>query len=343
MIFFRRRALQVILVGALALVPLTSARADVIQSGGYAVGVDPTGTLYTVDPTLGPVGFLRLSDGLDVITPGTPRDTYGVSAGNVSGFADPQVTGGGGSNGGSIVNGSATFTPTTAQVQSFLKGSSGNLLQVDQRFFFAASNVLQIQTTLTNVSGVGQSIQFRRFVDFDVASASSSAFRNIDKASPLIGAVNQGSFGGSTTSSSGPLQEKADPLVPFLFPTPGGGGTLGAPGFANSFDLGAGINVNLGLLPGIDDPLTPQDERVTKFNFFYGLNIPGQSEDQLRQELALLGANYTITTRSSNATGAINTAALGVQVGTPIPEPGTLALLGIGMTGLLAYRRRRNC
>ena len=57
-----------------------------INSATDTVGVDQTGALY--DGTTG-VGFLRNSDSFDPLAPGTPRDSWGVSAGTVSGQADP--------------------------------------------------------------------------------------------------------------------------------------------------------------------------------------------------------------------------------------------------------------
>jgi hypothetical protein len=51
--------------------------------------------------------------------------------------------------------------------------------------------------------------------------------------------------------------------------------------------------------------------------------------------------SFNIPPVSYDAILANNPGAATLIVGTPIPEPGTFALVGVGMAGLVAYRRRR--
>ena len=199
-----------------------------INSATDTVGVDPTGALY--DGTTG-VGFLRNSDGFDPLAPGTPRDSWGVSAGTVSGQADPYYGAYGGtenlvSNGSSISGGG-----TIAVTSDYLNGGAGNLLLVTQDMSFVAGNVLQIAETITNVSGSPQAVEFARDVDEDIAP---TEYDEVTKAPGVpLGAVANASYYGF---------ENPSPLVAYTHSV-GSGGTFGPA------DLGGGILLNLGTLP----------------------------------------------------------------------------------------------
>lgn len=318
-----QRALSVSWLGlALVLAGQTfQATAGIISSpgGNFQVGIHPQGSLYDLG-----VGFRRLADGYDYIQPGTPREAWGVSAGLVAGFVDPYS--------GGIVNISlpaAAFGPNSASISVFLNAGSGNLLRVDQLYTFAAENVLQIDTSITNVSATSQAVLYSRHVDWDVAPTPFQEFTTILPFGPPILDVSYDGF------------QSANPLVPLNFPSPPGGGTfLGFPS-----DTGVALRIDLGTL-------NPGD--TVSFRVFHGINTSpfdpinntGQSEAALRAQLQALGATWVSSGRGSNTTN-INSAAFGVDLsslstGGEIPEPASWAMcvaLGLG-TGLFLRRNR---
>jgi hypothetical protein len=283
----------------------TSAQVITSPSGGYQVGIDGNfGNLY--DGPSG-IGFLRVADGYDPIAPGTPREAWGIAAGSISGYADTQNFG----TSNLVINGSANFLANSASISHFLNTGSSNLLQIDQNYTFAANNVLQIQTKVTNVSGSNQAVLFSRNVDWDIAP---TPFNELTRLPALTGSVVNASFYGF---------ESPDPLVPF-----GNTGT----GVFGPGDLGAGILIDLGSLA---------DGQSISFNIFHALGDPGQSENDLINQLAGLGSEFTITGFDSGANGPTNFAALGFGL-VAVPEPTTVALCGLVIGGgAVGYWRRR--
>ncbi|MFO0851935.1 MAG: hypothetical protein U0871_25720 [Gemmataceae bacterium] len=276
--------------------------AGVITSGtGYQVGITTYGNLYDSG-----IGFRR-TDGYDPISPGTPREGYGVRTSTASGYADPQAYG------TSLTPGSAVFGSGTASVTTFL----GSQLQIDQSFGFVAGNVLKIDVTLTNVSGgTLTGIDFRRAVDFDPSAQFGGGFSETSTANARPAELTGSSYNGF---------EFPDPTTPFGSPFPAAGGTFG-PG-----DLGGAYDVGVGSLAA---------GGTYQFSVFYGINDAGQSESALRSQLAGLGATYTI---SALGTTGGNSAALGFAAA-PVPAPAglLLGLLATPALGLIARRRRLN-
>ncbi len=125
------------------------------STGNYTVGVNTNGSLYNPNTT---TGFQRAGDPnnppFDPLAPGNPRDSWGVSANGFVGYADPNYFGTANLN-----NVVFTSTAHTATVSDILSDGS-NLLQIDQSYSFAAPNVLKIDETITNISGLPQSVAF---------------------------------------------------------------------------------------------------------------------------------------------------------------------------------------
>jgi hypothetical protein len=299
-------------------------------SGTFRVGIDRLGNLFDPaasvpgpDPIGGSgLGFRRLSDGFDPIKPGTAIEGWGVSAGAVAGFVDPQLRG----ISNIVANGLPTFTPTMAVISANLVSATNPLLRIDQVFSFVADNVLKIATTVTNVSSASQSVLFRRKVDWDLGPVADLPFSESITSPAITPPVTGAGFG---------ALEEASPLVAFLRAVPPGGGTFGPD------DLGAAIQVALGTLaPGASVAL----------DIFHAISQVGQSEASLRSQVqALAGTGFVMTGVGFSAVvpGPFNSAALAIRVGPDqqppgvIPERPSLTLLGVGLLGLLSYRVRR--
>ncbi len=189
------------------------AGAVVISNGQFSVGINEYGQVY--DSTAG-VGFRREADGVDVISPGTAREAWGLNAD----YADDQFYGVSG-----VTAGGFDFTADSALVSVTTDGG----FLVTQSFEFVAPNVLGIFTQITNTTGDDLSALFQRVVDFD-ASALEPETDNVS------GVYGPGGF------ESG--------FFGFEDPSPLSGGFLGpCNGSCNETgDNGAAIRLNLGVL-----------------------------------------------------------------------------------------------
>ena len=194
------------------------ALADVtISDGSFSVGISADGELYD---TTDSIGFQRLSDGYDPLSPGTPRDSWGVSANGVGAYADAQYYG---------VSGLTSTLSTNAGKTTAMAASDvlSGTLSVTQNYSFVtnAPNVLQIATTVKNTSSVAEAVLFQRDIDWDVA--------------PTEG--NENTFG---------------PAIPGGKPDVTGSPYLSscAAGCNFTSDLGGGIMIKVGTLnPGTSD------------------------------------------------------------------------------------------
>jgi hypothetical protein len=130
------------------------ASAAVISNGTLSVGVNAYGQLYDGDAG---VGLRRESDGRDVISPGTPRDSWGLGAN----YADDQFYGVSGVSIVDFESDANSALVTTLTDDGFL---------VEQYFSFVSSDVLAVRTKLTNTNAFSLGATFQRVVDFDVSS-----------------------------------------------------------------------------------------------------------------------------------------------------------------------------
>ena len=315
---------------AIGLTVVSPARAGVITSpsGRFQVGIDVFGNLFDPTPIITndparPVhagtGFLRVGNGYDPIEPFVAREYWGVAAGAVGGYVDPQFSVPPTFN--VVPNGAPSFGTNVAAVSTFLNGGSGNVLRVDHTFSLADEGVLRIGVTLTNLTGAAQAVQYRRGVDWDI-----EPYPNATLLPEEIITV-PAPAGQVTSATRNGVDPNPNPLVPY-------GPFATGPGTFGPADLGAGFTLDLGTL----DPVgTPNGRLAVSFDVFHGITDDGETVSDLIDKLRQAGAGYIITGRSSVGE---NAAALGVVAATPVPEPGTLALVGLGLAAA-CWRRRR--
>lgn len=310
------RALAVA-AAALAVGNAAAAQGVITSPGGnYSAGIDSLGNLFVGNPYL---GLRRNGDGFDPIRPGTPREAWGVSANGASGWVDPQYI-----DGPYIQLDTNSYGANTASVAAWLVDPLGNrLLHVSQMYDWAAENVLRICIEVTNVSGAPVSSYFSRNVDWDMPNA----FENYSTVDPLSAPIVDAAYYGF---------ESADPLAAFFSSSGPAGGVFG-PG-----DYGGGMLIDLGMLAAGD---------TSAFTIYHALNLVGQGETGLRNQLYGLGASFVITGTDvsyddfgdpSKLENSVAALAYGPKVRNVVPEPGTLAMLaGFGVAGFAAVRRRK--
>jgi hypothetical protein len=274
-------------------------------TGAFSVGVAENGQLYD-----GAVGFSRNADGFDPISPGTPHDSWGVSImGGDAAYADQFGLFGGSYNLGDSPSLVAGANSATASAITGL-----GLTVVQNYSFVGGGNILKIDTLVTNTTDSALSALFQRDVDFDIPS---TAFDET-----IIGGF--GSASGIVDSSYYGF-EFADPNQPYLASGLGGCDIQG--------DLGAGIKIDLGSIAS---------GATRRFSYFYGLNLTGDSLDDLVAQGHAVGASYIVAATSSENPGGsgANSAFIGVSGG--VPEPAAWAMMILGFFGLgSAIRRRR--
>lgn len=278
-------------------------------SGDFTVGIGANGELFDPDSY---TGFQRNSDGFDPLEPGTPRDSWGISAGSQGAFADSQEFGTSG------VTSTLNFLANSATVASKALG-----LDILQEYAFAAPNVLKITTTVANLSGATiADVAFQRNVDWEIAP---TEFTENTVAPSIAGFSNI-----TQTTSNG--FENPDPTVPYGNDASGGVNSTG--------DLGAGIKIALG-------DIANGASKV--FSFFYAIADGVAPAGLTTFNMQLLGSSYNMITQSSengNWPGqGENYAILGFggtveTVAVPLPAAGA-GLPPLVAAGLLVWRRRR--
>lgn len=300
-------AVAILSAGSLMLAAPQAAHANAVissASGAFLVGIGPDGELW--DSNTG-IGFQRTADGYDPLAPGTPRDSWGVSANGVGAFADYADFGTVG-----IDSSSSSFGPHGGTVTSSVLGGT---LSVTQNYSFGAGsrdNVLAIATTVTNTSGSSQAVLFQRDVDWDVAP---TEFFENSFGFPINNAkVTDSSFYGF---------ENPDPTAPYFASC--------AAGCNDTSDLGGGIKLDLGTLaPRASDT----------FTYYYAINHIGTDASELLGELPY-GPYYPIYTQSSENGPFPAFGVNGAVIAVATPEPASLAVLLGSLVGFGLLRRRQ--
>ena len=297
---FKLFACAAVAVAGIAVAGQASAQATITDAGGtVAVGLSSYGALYNGNDG---TGFRRTADGFDPIQPGTPRDSWGLSAGGSSAWSDPQFFGDSGITSGGLVAGANSAVATAVTDFGFT---------VLQNYSFV-DGILRIDTSVTNNTADAVSdVLFQRNVDWDIdpTAFDEKIFGPSGSSSLVIEGSNYGF-------------ENPDAAQPYSF------GCL-ADCNAGPGDLGAGIRINLGSLMG---------GATRKFTYFYGISTLGQTPAGLIAAGHAAGAQFIIGGRSNNSDGPDNSAFIGVA---GVPEPATWAMLILGFFGLGSMLRRR--
>lgn len=291
------------------------ASAAVLTTGSVTLGVNSTGSLDDVAAGVG----LNLAGVGDALIPGCPCESWGVSADAVSGYTGEAT---GTSNIGltSFVSGVATATSVTT-----LTGSTLSITQDFSSVYVDISGgaLFRDRVTITNTGGgaIGD-VRFARAMDWDVPPTTFSEFVTIGGTAPAI-------VSGTLLYSGDNGFAVPDPLA---FPY----GDLAGCGENVDFvdcgpsDHGAAFVFDFGGLAA---------GASRTFDIFYGATY---SELDAFAALGAVGAEvYSFGQANTAPRGATFIFAFAGVGGTPIPEPGSLALLGTALAAAAFYVRKR--
>ena len=295
----------------------TASAQAVITSGNVRLGVDRLGDLGVTG-----IGITRTGVG-DGITPGCLCEGWGMSGNGIAGWV-------GNDNGGTVNVTGTAFASTASTATASAQLTSLPTLRITQAYAPSASGDLFINTvTITNFGASAVSdVRYTRSMDWDIpptefaenvtirrGGSTALLFSNNNgfaTPNPLATPTSLCSFGASTVNADFTDLGPCDHGAFFTF------------GFGS---LAAGASIT--------------------FNIFYGAS---ESEAAALAALGAVGAevfslgqnNRTATTTGIPATYIFAFSGVG---GTPIgtvPEPGILALLGLGGLAMgFAARRRK--
>jgi type IV pilus assembly protein PilY1 len=333
----KKTALVMAVISAALLSAGVANAGAIITNGTVTLGVNTTGELNVGGGTLSSqgtttnVGLRYNATNAESTADGCLCEGWGVglkSAG-LAGYANRSV----GSGGLSLVSFTSTANTAVSVVQV------GTSLLVTHNYHPSASgNLYQVDVSIKNISGAAFAagdLVYRRVMDWDIEPTAFSEYVTIDGVPGALGLANGNNI--RATSDNG--FATSNPLV--------AGGSRYCPPNANFTDCGPSDHGAL-----FDFEFEALVAGATR-NFVTYYGAAGNETDALNA-LSLVGAGlYSLgqsSTPGGHTTGAPNTFMFGFGgkggILTPppsdVPEPGSLALAGLGMLSLLAMRRKTN-
>ncbi|MBC8550196.1 MAG: PEP-CTERM sorting domain-containing protein [Candidatus Brocadiales bacterium] len=342
-----RIALGVQSFGQLNAAP-ASGEVHVLNSSGCEVGI----ALEWTQAQLDVVGSGSSPGFYDAISPGNRYEGWGVSgfndgdAGAGSGYVNSYT----GFSGGVPVNlTNDSFTSTVSSVTSVTSITTGPALQVTQTYAasIAAPNRLfenKVVIKNTGATAIGN-VRYVRVMDWDVPQTEFTEFSTIQ------GTVTTTMLDGANSSHDGGYS-LSDPFAVYDGGDDSTDGNFGFKQFANDnstldtdyIDNGGGAAADTGVYFRFNFGSLAADAEYgfsifygaagTEFDMLVGLQLAGA-------ELYSLG-NSNVTNHELSPTYAFAfTGVGGEEIVNVVPEPGTFALLGIGLAGLGYLSRKR--
>jgi hypothetical protein len=277
--------------------------AGVITNGSFTVGIGDNGELFDYASY---IGFQRISDGYDPLSPGTPRDSWGVTTNLGSAWADQAYFGTSNLGGTTFTGlGGAAATATTV---------TGVGVELFQSYTFAAPNIVRIDHVITNTSTSALSLLFQRDWDTDPQPTFyNNSFGPVGASSLVVDSSYYGF-------------EDPDPAAAYS--------SSCFTGCNVASDLGGGIKIGLPTLGA---------GQSTSFTYWYGISQDRQDVNGLIAQAFGVGVKYLIA-QQTNENGDYpalgqNSSFIAVS---DVPEPASWSLMIVGF-GAIGYglRQRR--